>query len=396
MKHTRTAALLAIFLAAGLYAAPQFTNVTLKSTNVVLRGYNGASNGSYTLLTATNFANWTPVVTNEFDSNGLFILTNVVNTSVSQQFYALQTPPPPNASWTPECGAWMGAACTNNDGSQWNMSVSNLEAQIGRQLDVLRDYHTPGSWSNLSSTELAYIHAGRKLLASVKPSNDWTNAIGAANGGSATVDAQMASLAKSIASIAPAQIMLIVFHEPENNVTGSGGSSGTPATYVAMWHNVRHIFDTNGVTNVIWCWDIQNISKFWSLTPSLWPGNDYVDWVMWDPYQQSSTDSITNVIETGYNWLLTNSSATNNFNSKFWGLAEWGVGINSYYPTLADETNGYNAFNGALNTNNMFPRLKLISFYDSLNSAVMAGAAPALSNFANSTYMTQHCPGPPP
>jgi hypothetical protein len=159
-----------------------------------------------------------------------------------------------------------------------------------------------------------------------------------------------------------------------------------------MWHNVRSIFDANGATNVIWCWCIQNISEYRSLLASLWPGNDYVDWVMWDPYQSSSTDTFTNVLADGYNWLLANSNATNNYASKTFGLAEWGVGINSYFPTVADQTNGCNGLNTALNTYNQFPRLKLLSYFDEGPSALLSGATTTYSNLANSTYLLQHCP----
>jgi hypothetical protein len=74
------------------------------------------------------------------------------------------------------------------------------------------------------------------------------------------------------------------------------------------------------------------------------------------------------------------------------GLAEWGVGINSYYPTVAQQTNGIIQMSDALNQYNMFPRLKLVEYYDDLASAILPGAWNTYSNFANSPYMTQRCP----
>ena len=159
-----------------------------------------------------------------------------------------------------------------------------------------------------------------------------------------------------------------------------------------MWHNVRTIFDANGATNVIWVWDVQNISQYRNLLPSLWPGNDYVDWIMWDPYQDSASDNFTNDVEVGYQWFISNSNATNNFAGKFFGLAEWGVGINSYLPTTADQTNGITRLNTALNVHNQFPWLKLLSYFDEGASAFLPGAVPAYSNLANSSYLKQQCP----
>ena len=375
-------------------AALQFTNVTLRGTKLVLNGLGGISNGAVTLLASTNLllplTSWTASATNTFDGSGRFSLTNTVNPSVRPQFYALRVSPAPNALWVPSCGAWLGAACTNGT----TQAFTAHESRIGRQLDVLRIYHTPGSWTSLTSTERAYIGAGRKLLLSVKPASLWSNAVGAANGGSPTVDAQMASLAKSIAGIKPAKAMLIVWHEPENDVIGGGGpgNAGTTAQYVSMWHNVRSIFDSNGATNVIWCWCVQNLSQYRSLLASLWPGNDYVDWVIWDAYKDGSSLSLTNVIQAGYNWLMTNSTTAHNYGSKPFGLGELGVGINSYYPTVADQTNGINQLNAALNSNNQFPKIKLISYFDLNASALLPGALPAYSNYAHSSYLTQQCP----
>lgn len=371
----------------------QFTNVTLRGGNLILSGLNRGTNPDYELLSATNcllpLTNWTVVSTNTFPGNGRFSLTNSVSAKTRQQFFAIETLPAEDDLWEPACGAWLGIVVTNDSTANFEYE----ESQIGRTDDVLRIYHTPGSWTSLSSEESSYLNAGQKLLESVKPSSQWSNAVGVANGGSATVDSQMASLALSIAGVKPHQIMLIVWHEPENDV----GSAGTTTQYVEMWRNVENIFHANGATNVIWCWDIQNLTPqessssaaYRALLPSLWPGNTNVDWVMWDPY--CSSESITDDVANGYSWLMTNSTATNDWADKPFGLAEWGVGINSYYPTVAQQTNGINQMSNALNVYNMFPKLKLVEYYDDLASALLPGALNAYSNFANSAYVTQQC-----
>ncbi len=372
----------------------QFTNLSWRGSNLVLSGSYGGTNPDYELVTSTNLAqpltNWTVAATNSFSANGRFRLTNPVPPGTRRQFFAIQTLPAENDVWVPTCGAWLGIVVTNDS----TQNVSTVEAQIGRNDDIIRVYHTPGSWTALTTAEKNYINAGRRLLESVKPNSQWSTAVGVADGGSATVDSQMTSLARSIAAIKPNKIMLIVWHEPENDV----GTAGTAEEYVEMWHNVRNIFNSNGATNVIWCWDIENLTpqecscsaSYRALLPSLWPGNTNVDWVMWDPY--SSSESITDDVANGYNWLLTNSTATNDWASKPFGLAEWGVGINSYYPTVAQQTNGINQMFNALNKYDTFPRLKLVEYYDDLASAILSGAWNTYSNFANSPYVTPQCP----
>ncbi len=368
--------------------------------NMVLSGQRGTPGATNFLLSSTNPAlpltNWTLLKTNVFGATGNINLTNPVSSAASNVFYAMRATAMPNATdaalWIPPCGAWLGAEVTNGvNGITWTEANSNHEAMIGRQLDILREYHTPSSWTGLTSAELAYINAGRKVLISFKPNSQWSNAVGVANGGSATVDSQLTSLAKSVAGIKPKKIMLCVWHEPENDV----GNAGTTNDYVGMWHNVRNIFDANGATNVIWCWIIENYAPLRPLLPGLWPGNTNVDWVGWDAYQGSSNQDYVALQATSYNFMLTNSDATHNYASKPWAWGEWGVGINGYVPTTDVQTNTFNAVNAALNSG-LFPRIRYVAYFDddsapNAGSAIQPGAWGAYSNLANSPYLTQQC-----
>ena len=370
-------------------AALRLAHLTLRGASVTLTGSGGLSNAAFTLVAATNLAlpltNWTALATNSCDANGRFSLTNPITASAPRQFYALQVTRPSDALWIPPCGAWLGAEVTNGSAR----AFSDHEARIGRQLDILRRYHTPASWTALNSDELAYVKAGRKLFVSFKPNSHWSNAVGVANGGSASVDSQMTSLAKSVAGIKPRKIMLCVWHEPENDV----GSAGTTNQYVAMWHNVRSIFDSNGATNVIWCWMIENYAPFRYLLPGLWPGNSYVDWVGWDVYQGSASQNYVSAQATAYNYLVNNSDATHSYTAKPWAWGEWGVGINGWAPTVANQTNTFNVVNAALNAR-QFPRVRYLAYFDTdeapnATSAILPGAWGAYSNLANSPYLTQ-------
>jgi hypothetical protein len=375
-------------------------SITAAAGNVVFSGVRGTPGATNFLLSSTNPAlplnSWSAMTTNVFDSNGHFGLTNPASAATPQKFFALKALAMPNASdnalWIPSCGAWLGAEVTNGvDGITWTQANSDHEAMIGRQLDILREYHTPGSWTALTSAELAYINAGRKVFVSFKPNSQWSNAVGVANGGSASVDSQLTSLAKSVAGISPKKMMICVWHEPENDV----GNAGTTNQYVLMWHNVRNIFDANGATNVIWFWVIENYAPLQYLLPGLWPGNTYVDWVGWDVYQESSSENYVSAQTTAYNYMLTNSDAANNYASKPWAWTEWGVGINGYVPTATDQSNTFNAVNTALNSG-LFPRIRYIAYFDddsapNAGSAILPGAWGAYSNLANSPYLTQQC-----
>jgi hypothetical protein len=400
MKLIRTAITGALLLLAGfantLSAAPRFTNAIIQGGNLVLQGSGGINYGPYNLLSSTNLAlpqsKWLLAANGNFSSNGLFALTNAANLSLGRQFYALQPLSSSNSLWIPACGAWLGAEVTN--GASQDFTAEST--RIGRPLDILRIYHGVGSWTGLTSEEKTYIAAGQKLLISFKPASPWSNA----GGSNVTVNAALKTLAQSVAGVAPANLMVCIWHEPENNVTTNGGSDGTTGDYVSMWTNVQHIFRANGATNVIWDWIIMNYSKYWGSLPGLWPGNTNVDWIGWDAYQETNTQNYVSAQTTAYNHMVSSSAAANNYLSKPWAWTEWGVGINGWYPTVADQTNTFNAVNGAVNSN-QFPKVKYMSYFDisgssapNASSAILPGAQAAYNALANSAYLFQKAPPP--
>lgn len=76
--------------------SPRITTITLNGTTLTIQGTNGTASGQYVLLQSTNVAlplnQWTPALTNSFDTNGDFNLsTNIVNPNNPQKFYILET-----------------------------------------------------------------------------------------------------------------------------------------------------------------------------------------------------------------------------------------------------------------------------------------------------------------
>ncbi|HUA39024.1 MAG TPA: autotransporter-associated beta strand repeat-containing protein [Candidatus Sulfopaludibacter sp.] len=75
---------------------PHITKIGVTGTTLTVQGTNGTSNGQYVLLQSTNLAlpliQWTPALTNSFDSNGNFNLTtNIVSPNNPREFYRLKT-----------------------------------------------------------------------------------------------------------------------------------------------------------------------------------------------------------------------------------------------------------------------------------------------------------------
>jgi len=75
---------------------PLFGNLTVTGGNVTLNGSGGMATSNFYVLSATNLAlpwsNWTRLLTNQFDNNGNFNVTNALDPDSLQSFYRLQLP----------------------------------------------------------------------------------------------------------------------------------------------------------------------------------------------------------------------------------------------------------------------------------------------------------------
>ncbi|MGP8020225.1 MAG: immunoglobulin domain-containing protein [Limisphaerales bacterium] len=76
--------------------SPLFSSIATDTNgNFVLSGIGNVSGNTYYVLASTNLATplaeWTPIATNYFGSQGQFIFTNIPPTNTPQQFYILQS-----------------------------------------------------------------------------------------------------------------------------------------------------------------------------------------------------------------------------------------------------------------------------------------------------------------
>jgi hypothetical protein len=75
-------------------AQPAINNVMVSGSSLIFSGTNGVANSNYVVLVSTNVAtpltSWTPLVTNAFDANGAFHVTNIISPGNPQQFYRIQ------------------------------------------------------------------------------------------------------------------------------------------------------------------------------------------------------------------------------------------------------------------------------------------------------------------
>jgi hypothetical protein len=78
-------------------STPHITSISISGPTLHLTATNGNSNAQFALLSSTNvslpLSQWTPVLTNNFDSNGnLKLSTKIIDPSVRLDYYMLRTP----------------------------------------------------------------------------------------------------------------------------------------------------------------------------------------------------------------------------------------------------------------------------------------------------------------
>ncbi len=262
------------------------------------------------------------------------------------------------------CRPWFGAESNNYGVSPFKARMLEHETRAGRQLDIVHAYMAAGARALSADQVTLATRPGTIGLYNWRVSLDW--ALG--GGDNTNVNSQIDDMASSIKSLGSTKIMLTIYHEPEAGVSPGGspnclglnnlnGTAGTTADYVNMWHNVRERFDALGVTNVVWVMNYMGYVSRHCLTKDLWPGNDFVDWIMWDPYPLTLTWNQS--IDSFYNYLTVNSDAEHDFLSKPWGLAEFGyLGTN--------QTAAYALYDDALRAiqTNRYPKLKAYVVWD--------------------------------
>ncbi len=87
--------------------------------------------------------------------------------------------------------------------------------------------------------------------------------------------------------------------------TQGSPSGDSPADYVAMWKHVHDIFTSVGATNVRWVWCMNVTGSGMTPFSSLYPGDNYVDWVALDGYNWGGNpghtwQSFSSVFGTSY------------------------------------------------------------------------------------------------
>jgi hypothetical protein len=234
----------------------------------------------------------------------------------------------------PSCGAWWGSAAV--PGGVPNIEA--LEQTLGTPLPIAHFYARDGRTipSEAESALARRSDAPVLLFVNVKPgwiaSDTFISWADVAEGGA---DEYLDRIADSIIAL-DQPLFLAIHHEPEDEVVETEGSGNTAADYVAMYRHVVDRIETRiaasdgDVVGPTWVWNVTGFPRWEQLWPQLYPGDEYVDWVAYDPYLQEPRDcDFSCVVNRTYvdypEWTGFYDWATQQYPDKPLMLGEWGV-----------------------------------------------------------------------
>jgi beta-mannanase len=227
--------------------------------------------------------------------------TSTTSPTASTKPTPSSTPPtgsPGSGGGSPGPAGFTGAMAPNS-GALWGTSKfdKGWEAQMGRRFDIVHVYK---QWAQSfpNDEERALAAEGRLLLINWKSPGSWP---AVANG---SQDAQITATANRLKAFGR-KVFLAFHHEPENDV----GAAGQPADYARAFRRVVDGFNRVGADNVLFVWNMMGfVGGHGDIYPTLYPGDQYVDWIAYDPYNWygckagHKTRSFAEITKPFYDW----------------------------------------------------------------------------------------------
>jgi hypothetical protein len=272
-------------------------------------------------------------------------------------------------SKAPTCGILWGISA---QGAQ-RTSVASLEQATGHRLTIIYYFEgidtgalpTAQQRSDVASGHTLHINLeSRRFAVSGHPQVRWSQI---------TAGNFDAALRKTAAGLAALRVPVFLTFDHEVDVPAKTAARGTPAEYIAAWRHLHQLFATAGASNVLWAWVVTGYGPNNARAASLYPGNDVVDWVSWDPYDQRGCQSggvggkkaqtFAQVAKPFYQWLQTDGVRAGISLTKPYLISETGSAFDPRDPGASA------AFYASIPAGlRQLPRIRAVTLWDSTTS----------------------------
>ncbi len=207
----------------------------------------------------------------------------------------------------PSCGALLGVTAQEPTAE----ALDAAEASMGRSFDMVYRFHSLDD-PIPDEADQAAVDDGKLLHVSIDSAE--LDAVASSSGTWAAIaagqfDAQIRKQARGIAAV-KSPVFVTFEHEVDQPQRAALGST---ADFIAAWRHMHEVYAAAGATNAVWVWVFLGWAPSFDRAAQLWPGDDYVDWISWDVYNQSGCrggqvdpalyTSFRFDIELVYNWV---------------------------------------------------------------------------------------------
>jgi len=282
----------------------------------------------------------------------------------------------PTGALVPAHGALFGAYAQPVGGfdyQQFESAIIHLERGIHRKLAIDNLY---APWAHPLPIRIAQWDMNQGII----PMISWAGA-DTARIASGAYDRMFRASAIQLRDL-HGPVMLRWFYEMEGSAASSTVRS--PASYIAAWRHVHHIFASVGASNVSWVWCPNALHFYDGVAQRYYPGGRYVSWICAD----------------GYNWAPKLVRASwKSFADIFSGFYSWG--IRAHKPLMIGEFGvlersagekaaWYSQTDRQLRT--AFPAIRAVVYFDSdhqgfdWRATTSASALAAFRAFATDPY----------
>ena len=256
----------------------------------------------------------------------------------------------------PKSGVYFGAWTSPNTG----YTLRQREQQIGRKYDIAHNYH---DWDDAfpDAQDRSWARGGRILYL------NWTSWIYgtsrmiswsriARGREDRAIDAEAARIRRF-----GRPVLLSFSSEPEAAIGKQSGA--TVRNFAAAFRHIHNRFRADRVKNVAWVWSVMGSRDYYSYyAHGLYPGDAYVDWIAWDPYNwytchHAPWESFAETIGGFYKWLTQHGRADKPFMLSEWGSRESDVDLSGKGQWFLNARTTLK--------NGRFPNLKALVYFDS-------------------------------
>ena len=267
-----------------------------------------------------------------------------------------------SAELVPSCGALWGVTTQRPTVAD----LSATEASVGRRFDFVYRFHDLNDVVP-TPAERALVRAGRALHLSID-SRDFTPGRPPTSWAAVAAGDWDPSLRRQAQGIASLGVPVFVTFEHEADQSRKA-ALGTPADFIAAWRHVHALFVAAGATQAVWTWVATGWQPGFAAAAAFWPGNDVVDWISWEGYNQSGCQSGTAspsryisfaaAIGGFYQWLMQHGQQYQIDTGKPMMISEAGSVVYPDHPELT--ARWYAGIPAALR---QYPRIKAIGLWD--------------------------------